>query len=265
MRLSPIQLLLSLLALAPVAQAQTTHDVMLLTSTFSPKNLTIEVGDTVRWTWVNGFHNCTSGIGGTPDMIWDSGFQAAPYDFSVTFDQAFIDANPVNGNRYDYYCTIHLPGMTGSITVNAPEAGEVKPYGTNLNPAGSLIANGTPAAGSSIGLRVRNPLDSSAGPGFGVLFLSTSPDPSFPGGTVLPGFGLSPNPTGAILISLSSPNPVLSLGPQDWVAGGNVDFFLPIPNDPVLVGQSLFAQGALVDIGQGGAIGLTSALELVIG
>lgn len=254
-----------LAALASVAQAQTTFDVDLLTQTFSPKNLTIQVGDTVRWTWVNGVHDCISGDPGVPDGIWNSGFNVAPFVFELTFDQAFLDANPVAGNRYDYYCTIHLPGMTGSITVDVPTAGQVNPYGSGVNAAGSLLANSTPVTGQSLGIRLRNPNDPTAGPGFGVLLISTQPDPNFPGGTIIPGYGLSPASQGELLISLASPNPVLSLGPLDWQVGGNVDFFIPIPNNANLVGAQLYVQGALIDIDAASPIGVTGAVELVIG
>jgi plastocyanin len=247
------------------AQAQTVHQVDLLTSTFSPKNLVIQAGDTVRWTWVNGFHNCVSGVSGTPDGIWDSGLFPAPFTFEVTFDQAFLAANPVPNNRYDYYCVVHQPGMTGSVTVQAPPAGAVIPYGSGINPAGSLLANGTPQIGKTLGIRLRNPDDPLAGPGVGALFIATSPAPGFPAGVPVPGFGLGPQSVGELLLSLTPPDPAVTLGPQTWFEGGNVDFAIPIPNDPSLVGRKLYAQGALIDTTVANPIGLTGAVELVIG
>ena len=247
--------------LSPLGAAQTTHNVNLFSSSFSPKNITVEVGDTVRWTWVTGAHNVVSGFEGTPDGIFSSLLTSAPFTFEVTFDQAFVDANPVPGNRYDYYCIVHLPGMVGSVTVNQPSVADVIPYGTVNNPAGSLITNtNQPVTGGQIGFRLSNPQDATAGPGFGTLFLSSAPS-----SIILPGFGLAPNGSGELLVSLTPPNPLISLGPQTWTEGGNVDFFVDIPANPNLVGLSVFVQGALVDTTAASPFGVTNGVELIIG
>lgn len=42
---------------------------------FTPQDVTIQVGDTVQWTWVTSMHSSTSGTPGNPDGMWDSGIQ----------------------------------------------------------------------------------------------------------------------------------------------------------------------------------------------
>ncbi len=101
--------------------AQTTHLVNLDGIAFIPADLTIAVGDTVRWVWVSGFHDVNSGETGAPagDGRFGSGDPVfPPMTFDFVFDQAFLDANPVAGNVYPYYCSVHFGfGMTGTITV----------------------------------------------------------------------------------------------------------------------------------------------------
>ena len=78
---------------------------------FFPAALTIQPGDTVRWTWGgNMVHSVTSGRS-TPDGIFDSGTRRPPFVFSFTFP---------NAGTFDYYCVPHLDfGMTGVITVGS--------------------------------------------------------------------------------------------------------------------------------------------------
>ncbi len=90
--------------------AQTLHDVSIVGLTFSPSELTISVGDTVRWTNNGGFHsvqaddgNFTSGSAST--NIWV---------YTYVFDTA---------GDFRYYCSIHGGpngvGMSGIIHVEA--------------------------------------------------------------------------------------------------------------------------------------------------
>lgn len=91
----------------------TTHDVSMVDSAFQPQDLTIKVGDTVRWT-NNGArtHTSTSGTNGTPDGKWDSG-DITPGN---TYERVFNTAG-----TFPYYCKYHVAmGMTGTITVVTP-------------------------------------------------------------------------------------------------------------------------------------------------
>ena len=78
---------------------------------FTPKDLTINVGDTVEWVWASNHHSSTSGTPGNPDGMWDSGINNSGFVFSHTFSAA---------GTFPYYCTPHgSSGMVGSVTVNS--------------------------------------------------------------------------------------------------------------------------------------------------
>jgi plastocyanin len=89
---------------------------------FAPADVIIEVGDTVHWTWDSDGHNVGSGLPGNPNDAFLSGPPAPTgTEFEVVFDQAFLDANPMKGNVYDYHCHPHGGfGMIGSIEVEIP-------------------------------------------------------------------------------------------------------------------------------------------------
>jgi plastocyanin len=73
---------------------------------------TIQVGDTVRWNWLSGFHSTTSGTcsgSNCPqDGNWDSGAGSGK-TFSLRFTQA---------GTFHYFCTVHGAAMTGVVQVN---------------------------------------------------------------------------------------------------------------------------------------------------
>ena len=56
---------------------------------------------------------------GIHDGIFRSGDPAnTPNTFSLTFDQAFLDSNPVAGDAYEYFCEVHQAfGQEGVINV----------------------------------------------------------------------------------------------------------------------------------------------------
>jgi len=102
---------LSLLIISTYGYSQSLHNVELSNFQFSPDNLTIEVGDTVRWTNVMGTHNVLA-----DDNSFTSGPAApAPWTFEHVFTATGI--NP-------YYCEPHGgaggSGMSGVITVEQP-------------------------------------------------------------------------------------------------------------------------------------------------
>ena len=83
------------------------HDVDIVGFAFSPQNVTITTGETVRWTERDdlAFHTTTSDGG-----LWDSGGLALNATFSFVFN--------ASGN-YPYHCEPH-PFMTGSVLVQPP-------------------------------------------------------------------------------------------------------------------------------------------------
>ncbi|NQU49433.1 MAG: hypothetical protein HQ519_12355 [Planctomycetes bacterium] len=103
-----------LLAGANTATAQTTHTIDLVGTDFSPADITIDEGDTVIWNWVSGLHNVVSN-----EDMWTSGAPTTgPFTYTITFDAAFMAANPANGNLYGFHCEVHQAfGMVGSVKV----------------------------------------------------------------------------------------------------------------------------------------------------
>lgn len=79
-------------------------------NTFTPKDITVKVGQTVRWTWAGGAHNVVSGATcGQGDGIFRSGAAQAGGTFEWKADKAQV---------VKYYCEPHCTaGMTGTITV----------------------------------------------------------------------------------------------------------------------------------------------------
>ena len=108
-RLSAACLAAACLAAAAAASAATFQ--VTVTSTpdgaFLPRTVTIRVGDTVRWTNVDGLHNVVA-----DDGTWTSGPPAvAPWTFSRTFTTA---------GTFGYYCNLHGSpgvGMFGTVVV----------------------------------------------------------------------------------------------------------------------------------------------------
>ncbi|TAJ16620.1 MAG: hypothetical protein EPO68_10780 [Planctomycetota bacterium] len=241
-----------------------THNVTAVGNTYSPKNLQIVVGDTVNWSW-GGFHNVTSGIGGAPDGIFTSGSPVFGGSLSITFDQAFIDANPVPGNIYNYFCDTHVSfGMEGLIRVNMPPQGPT-PYGCGINPAGSLaLGSGALKIGTTPVFQVTNPLGSMAPGSLCFLAISAGSAPGFPCGIPLPGFGMSaPGAAGELLLNISPGILLPTLGPVLW-SGAPANINVVIPSSPPILGLQVFLQGAMYNVGTA-HLGLTNALQGKIG
>ncbi len=147
---------------------------------------------------------------------------------------------------------------------------EVQAYGCGVNPSGSLVVlTGQPSIGTTFELGIDNPFGTQGLPSFPYLALSTLPDPAFPCGTALTGFGMGgPGATGELLISLLLPDPFAVLPGAFWSGAGNlVSIPLAIPASSAFVGASVFAQGLMWDPSPFAAVpfGLTEALELTIG
>lgn len=87
---------------------------------FSPKDITIPVGSTVKWVWLASFHSVVSGNGssGTADGKFcspsDTNCSSAPLsNKGVTYVHTFGSTG-----TFGYFCGAHFGmGMTGSVTV----------------------------------------------------------------------------------------------------------------------------------------------------
>ena len=101
------------LILLPIQVFAVTHDVMVGNNFFSPNDLTIEVGDTVRW---------TNNSGRMHDVVADDFSWASQTSSSFVFERTFNSVEEVL-----YHCTVHSsPGrnidsnQNGRITVQEP-------------------------------------------------------------------------------------------------------------------------------------------------
>ncbi len=91
--------------------AQTTHQLGWgNTGSDANQQITIEVGDTVEWTWGSGTHNLVT-TSGTETI--DSGYHGVGYVFSYTFNEV---------GATDYVCSPHAGNMYGTVTVEEASA-----------------------------------------------------------------------------------------------------------------------------------------------
>src|SRR6185369_490244 len=82
-----------------------TQDVSIVSFSFQPPTVSINTGDSVRWTEMDGAgHSSTS-----DDSLWDSGSLPFQGQFSFQFNSV---------GEYPYHCTPH-PFMTASVSVTA--------------------------------------------------------------------------------------------------------------------------------------------------
>lgn len=126
----------------------TKHTVTVQDFSFSPKDLTIKLGDTVVWTWLNGSHTTTS-------KTIPAG--AAAWDAPMTSSSPAFTYKPAVAGVYNYKCTPHESmGHVGTITVtpatSVPATAAEALFSLSPNPAaGNLhLAFNTAAAQSSI-------------------------------------------------------------------------------------------------------------------
>ena len=93
---------------------------------FSPTTVSINVGDTVQWTWKSSPHSVTAGSPGHETGDFNSGLQFSPFTFSHTF---------MTAGTFPYYCTYHGALMSGEVDVSAI-----------ANPTPTATATSTPTA-----------------------------------------------------------------------------------------------------------------------
>jgi len=144
-----------------------------------------------------------------------------------------------------------------------------EPYGCGPNPAGSLaLVGGAPTPGASVTLAVDNPVGTQAAGSIPLLVPSLAPDPSFPCGTLVPGWSmLSPAAPGELLIDVGPPTLPLLVGAPWTGPGVPVPIEIPIPDDASLTGITLYFQGLLYDptFAFGIEFGLAGALAFTVG
>ncbi len=96
-----------LLLLSTLTYAQTTHTIQVLAMTYSPDSITVNVGDTVRWQWVEGIHT-----------VWTQNFpQGAPVVFeNIDQNNPTITYVAQVPGLHRYLCYVHA-GMDGVFNV----------------------------------------------------------------------------------------------------------------------------------------------------
>lgn len=98
--------LLSLLSISLTAGA-VTHLIQVEDNEFNPSNLSVAVGDTVKWFWDNsaGDHTTTSAIIPAGALSWDAAINGTSQTFT------YVVTKP---GSYDYICSFHAAmGMIG--------------------------------------------------------------------------------------------------------------------------------------------------------
>src|SRR4029077_7330277 len=85
-----VAIVVSVLAFYPTAGSAATVTVTVGNNclSFTPASVTIQRGDTVRWTWSSTGHSSTSGNPGSPNGLWDSGLIGRGSVFTHTFNTA---------------------------------------------------------------------------------------------------------------------------------------------------------------------------------
>ncbi len=119
----------------PFNSYATTHIITQTGLSFSPNELTVTVGDVIRWEWTGGTHTTTSKTIPNDASEWDSPLTATSTSFEYTVTIAGV---------YNYVCTPHESlGMKGSFTANVAssisENASLLNFTIYPNPASSFI------------------------------------------------------------------------------------------------------------------------------
>lgn len=173
---------------------------------------------------------------------------------------AALEVLPIPGG-YELWMSCKSRGLA---VLKVQKPGSISAFGCGQNPAGSLLASGSPSLGGSLGFALDNPLGSQAPGAASLLVLSTSPAGS-PCGLPVPGWNMAPAaPTGELLVGQPF---ALSLAGAPWAGPGQpVSWTLPVPNQPNLIGVRFYAQGALIDpTGTGPLVGLSEGRLIRVG
>jgi plastocyanin len=145
MKKNLLSIFICIMALA-MQMSATVHIVNQQGFTFSPADLTVIVGDTVRFRWNNGSHNTIATMVPAGAATWNSPLNSGSqsYDYEVT----------VAGN-YEYHCSFHS-GQDGVFTAvsNPTNLNSVKPAISEMNvrmaASGSLVINMQNASGNRV-------------------------------------------------------------------------------------------------------------------
>lgn len=94
----------------------TTVNVSISGLSFSPSTVNVSIGDTVKWTWLNGNHTTTcDGSSFTSRPLGAASWNAPMNSGNPSFKYVVSVAG-----TYNYKCTFHAPSMVGVINATAP-------------------------------------------------------------------------------------------------------------------------------------------------
>jgi plastocyanin len=118
-------LIFSIIHFAPNTSYATKHIVDVKNFEFDPAHIPdVEIGDTIRWEWVNGFHTTTSSSIPEGAVSWDSFISSSVTSFE------YVVAIP---GTYNYVCTPHVPQMVASFTVLPAQTLAVEPNNIDVS------------------------------------------------------------------------------------------------------------------------------------
>ena len=182
---------------------------------------------------------------------WDSGT-----DSGMNFNSGNQNTNPAEPIELVLNGPFFAAVPLGTMTFTRQSSTLI--LGCGLNPEGSLEASCMPTLGQTVDVTLDDPTGLYPTPAASFLFVSTRAAAPFPCGRLLPGFGLgAAGSDGELLLGRG-----LTRSPGPAFNGTGVTFPFTIPNDPLLVSERFYLQGAFLASGR---VGLTEGLELFIG
>src|SRR6185295_18395291 len=113
-RLSLLKILFTLLFLVSAALSNATIKIVNATGfSFSPSSFSANLGDTIKWVWLDGIHTTTSTTIPVGAATWNHDLNSASANTSFIYVPSVV-------GTYNYQCNFHFNfGMIGSFTVSA--------------------------------------------------------------------------------------------------------------------------------------------------
>jgi len=197
-------LVLGLASSASAAPSAATQGVSVANFTFSPTSLTINVGDSVKWTNSDAAtHTVTADAGGFSSTLGPSG---------GTFTFQFTSAG-----TFAYHCAIH-PSMTGSVIVRSAATAPPTPAPTQVpTPAPTLAPTPRPTVAPTSQATVAPTLEPALRPSPTV---APTPTATAAPATTAPVTGASPTSAPATEASRTTTVPAQDGPPIALIVGG---------------------------------------------
>ena len=123
-----------LIAFSSLQAYATVFTVTVQNFQFSPATINnVQVGDTIKWTWVNGSHTTSSTSVPAGATTWDHAMTQSSTTFLYKVTKPGV---------YNYICIPHASAMTGSFTVSAVSAvSAINNEETTFNLRGNVVTD----------------------------------------------------------------------------------------------------------------------------